>query len=149
MEGEFSHWGWVSRSHGGGIRRQSSHECPADHHRADNSMAQVPHRAVGQVLPSPKRSADILQASRFLHWTHRSDWRCGHNHHRAAAMTLYSLAQEPTMLHYAVVFLVVALIAAVLGFGGIAAGAAGIAKILFVVFLIMAVVSFIFSYRRR
>jgi uncharacterized membrane protein YtjA (UPF0391 family) len=53
------------------------------------------------------------------------------------------------MLHYAVVFLVVALIAAVLGFGGIAAGAAGIAKILFVVFLIMAVVSFIFGYRRR
>jgi uncharacterized membrane protein YtjA (UPF0391 family) len=57
--------------------------------------------------------------------------------------------QEFTMLHYAVVFLVVALIAAVLGFGGIAAGAAGIAKILFVVFLIMAVVSFIFGYRRR
>ena len=37
------------------------------------------------------------------------------------------------MLHYAVVFLVIALIAAVFGFGGIAAGAAGIAKILFVV----------------
>lgn len=53
------------------------------------------------------------------------------------------------MLHYAVVFLVIALIAAVLGFGGIAAGAASIAKILFVVFLIMAVVSFIFGYRRR
>ena len=31
------------------------------------------------------------------------------------------------MLYYAVVFLVIALIAAVLGFGGIAAGAAGIA----------------------
>lgn len=59
------------------------------------------------------------------------------------------LEQEPAMLSYAVVFLVVALIAAVLGFGGIAAGAAGIAKILFVVFLILAVVSFIFGYRRR
>ncbi|ETH53994.1 PF07043 family protein [Bordetella pertussis I002] len=35
------------------------------------------------------------------------------------------------MLHYAVVFFVIAIIAAVLGFGGIAAGAAGIAKILF------------------
>jgi len=32
------------------------------------------------------------------------------------------------MLHYAVVFLVIALIAASFGFGGIAAGAAGIAK---------------------
>jgi uncharacterized membrane protein YtjA (UPF0391 family) len=54
-----------------------------------------------------------------------------------------------TMLHYAVVFLVVALIAAVLGFGGLAAGAAGIAKILFVVFLIGAIVSFLMHGRSR
>lgn len=47
------------------------------------------------------------------------------------------------MLHYAVVFLVIALIAAVFGFGGIAAGAVGIAKTLFFVFVIMAVVSFV------
>ena len=53
------------------------------------------------------------------------------------------------MLHYAVVFLVIALIAAVFGFGGIAASAVGIAKILFVVFLIMAVVAFFFGGRRR
>ena len=39
------------------------------------------------------------------------------------------------MLHYAVVFLIIALIAAVFGFGGIAAGAVGIAKILFFVFV--------------
>jgi Small integral membrane protein len=39
-------------------------------------------------------------------------------------------------------FLVIALIAAVFGFGGIAAGAAGIAKILFFVFVIMAIVTF-------
>jgi uncharacterized membrane protein YtjA (UPF0391 family) len=48
------------------------------------------------------------------------------------------LAEEPDMLHYAVVFFVIALIAAVLGFGGIAASAAGIAKILFVIFLVLA-----------
>lgn len=53
------------------------------------------------------------------------------------------------MLHYAVVFLVIALIAAVFGFGGIAASAVGIAKILFVVFLILAVVTFLFGGRRR
>lgn len=53
------------------------------------------------------------------------------------------------MLHYAVVFFVVALIAAVFGFGGIAAGAVGIAKVLFVVFLIMAVVSFLFGLKRK
>lgn len=49
------------------------------------------------------------------------------------------------MLHYAVIFLVIALIAAVFGFGGIAAGAVGIAKILFFVFIILAVVAFIFG----
>ena len=43
------------------------------------------------------------------------------------------------MLHYAVVFFVIAIIAAVLGFGGIAAGAAGIAKILFFVGLALVV----------
>ena len=45
------------------------------------------------------------------------------------------------MLHYAVVFLVIALIAAVFGFGGIAAGAVGIAKILFFVFVSMGIVT--------
>lgn len=46
------------------------------------------------------------------------------------------------MLHYALVFLVVAIIAAVLGFGVIAGAAATIAKILFVVFLILAIIAF-------
>jgi uncharacterized membrane protein YtjA (UPF0391 family) len=53
------------------------------------------------------------------------------------------------MLHYAVVFFVIALISAVLGFGGIAAGAAGIAKILFFVFLIVAAGAFLMSLFRR
>jgi uncharacterized membrane protein YtjA (UPF0391 family) len=56
---------------------------------------------------------------------------------------------EKVMLHYAIVFLIVALIAAVFGFGGIAVGAAGIAKVLFVVFLIGAVVSFLMHGRSR
>ena len=53
------------------------------------------------------------------------------------------------MLYYAVVFFIIALIAARFGFGGIAAGAAGIAKILFVVFLIVALVTFLLSLARR
>ena len=56
-----------------------------------------------------------------------------------------SMNQELAMLHYAVVFFVIALIAAVFGFGGIAASAVGIAKILFVVFAILAVASFLFG----
>ena len=53
------------------------------------------------------------------------------------------------MLHYAVVFLVIARVAAVFGFGGIAAGAVGIAKVLFFVFVIMAVVSFIIGLLKK
>jgi uncharacterized membrane protein YtjA (UPF0391 family) len=47
------------------------------------------------------------------------------------------------MLYWSVVFFVLALVAAVFGFGGIAAGAASIGKILFVGFLVLAVVSVI------
>lgn len=53
------------------------------------------------------------------------------------------------MLHYAVVFLVIALIAAVFGFGGIVAGAVEIAKILFFIFVIMAIVSFVMGLLKK
>lgn len=53
------------------------------------------------------------------------------------------------LLRYAVVFLVIALIAALIGFTGIAAGAVEIAKILFFIFLVLAVASFVFGLMRR
>jgi uncharacterized membrane protein YtjA (UPF0391 family) len=49
--------------------------------------------------------------------------------------------EEQTMLHWTLVFLVIALVAALLGFGGIAGAAAGIAKILFFVFIVLWLVS--------
>ncbi len=53
------------------------------------------------------------------------------------------------MLYWALLFLVVAIIAAVFGFGGIAAGATSIAKILFFVFLVLFIVSLLFGGIRR
>lgn len=47
------------------------------------------------------------------------------------------------MLGWSLTFLVIALFAAVLGFGGVAGAAAGIAKILFFVFLVLFAVSLI------
>ena len=47
------------------------------------------------------------------------------------------------MLRWAFIFLIVALAAAILGFGGVAGAAAGIAKILFFVFLLLFVVGLI------
>ena len=53
------------------------------------------------------------------------------------------------MLYWAVVFLVVALVAALLGFGGIAETSAGIAQILFIIFLVLFVISLFFGWRGR
>ena len=44
------------------------------------------------------------------------------------------------MLYWAVVFLVIALVAALFGFGGIASAAAGIAKFLFFLFVFVFVI---------
>lgn len=53
------------------------------------------------------------------------------------------------MLYYALVFFIVAVVAAIFGFGGIAAGAVEIAKILFFIFLVLFVVSLVAGLLRR
>ncbi|UIJ71625.1 DUF1328 domain-containing protein [Aurantimonas sp. HBX-1] len=53
------------------------------------------------------------------------------------------------MIGWAITFLVIALIAAVLGFGGIAGTAVGIAKIIFFVAIVLFVLSLIFGRSRR
>ena len=47
------------------------------------------------------------------------------------------------MLYWSLVFLVVALVAGVLGFGALSTTAAGIAKALFVVFLVLFLISLV------
>ena len=54
-------------------------------------------------------------------------------------------SKEIKMLYYAAVFFVIALVAALFGFGVIASGAMEIAKILFFVFLILFVISLLFG----
>lgn len=53
------------------------------------------------------------------------------------------------LLHWAIVFLIVAIIAALLGFGGVAGTAMEGAKIVFWVAIVIAVISFIISLTRR
>ena len=50
------------------------------------------------------------------------------------------------MLKWAIIFLVISLIAGALGFTGIARGAATISKILFVLFLILFVIFLVLAY---
>lgn len=53
------------------------------------------------------------------------------------------------MLRWAVGFLVIAIIAAIFGFGGIATGAADIARVLFFVFLVVFAVSLLAGLKTR
>ncbi len=52
------------------------------------------------------------------------------------------------MLRWSVTFFVIAIIAAIFGFGGIASSAAGIAKFLFGLFIVLFLLSVIFGRRR-
>lgn len=49
------------------------------------------------------------------------------------------------MLRWALIFLVIALVAALFGFGGLAAAATNIAQILFYVFLVLFLIALLFS----
>jgi uncharacterized membrane protein YtjA (UPF0391 family) len=53
------------------------------------------------------------------------------------------------MLYWTVVFLIIALVAALFGFTGIYSAAAGIAQVLFFIFLVLFVISLFFGGRYR
>ncbi len=53
------------------------------------------------------------------------------------------------MLYWALVFLVIALVAGILGFGGISIAAAGIAKILLFIFIVIFLVTLLMHITRR
>jgi uncharacterized membrane protein YtjA (UPF0391 family) len=91
---------------------------------------------------NPRQKAELLR----LAWAMRVRRR--QHLSRLQLKTFQFLRSEVVMLYYAIVFFVIALIAALFGFGGIAAGAAGIAKILFFAFLIIAIVTFLMSLAR-
>jgi uncharacterized membrane protein YtjA (UPF0391 family) len=56
---------------------------------------------------------------------------------------------EASMLRYAAIFFIIAIIAAVFGFGGIAAGATEIAKVLFFIFIVIFLVTLLMGVIRR
>jgi uncharacterized membrane protein YtjA (UPF0391 family) len=67
----------------------------------------------------------------------------------ASFVLRHRILRRPTMLYWALVFIVVAIIAGALGFGGIAGTSAGIAQILFFVFLAFLVISLLAGLFRR
>jgi len=65
----------------------------------------------------------------------------------AAAQADIVMEKEVHMLSWSIFFLIIALVAAVLGFSTIAGTAAGIAKLLFGVFLVLFLISLFFGRR--
>lgn len=53
------------------------------------------------------------------------------------------------MLYWTGVFLIIALISAIMGWGGIAVGAIGIAKVLFFIFVTLFLLALVFSLAER
>jgi uncharacterized membrane protein YtjA (UPF0391 family) len=68
---------------------------------------------------------------------------------KAATVSGPILKRRTKMLYYALVFLLIAIVAAVCGFGGVAIVSAGIAKILFFVFIVLFLVSLVTHMSRR
>jgi uncharacterized membrane protein YtjA (UPF0391 family) len=58
----------------------------------------------------------------------------------ACAALLRGQSEDQSMLRWALFFLVIAIIAAIFGFGGIASAAVGIAKVLFFIFVVIFIV---------
>jgi uncharacterized membrane protein YtjA (UPF0391 family) len=58
---------------------------------------------------------------------------------------LFRLRKKVAMLTWTIIFLVVALIAGLFGFGGIASTATGIARVLFFIFLVLFAISLLTS----
>jgi uncharacterized membrane protein YtjA (UPF0391 family) len=73
--------------------------------------------------------------------------------HRSACIStdqpIIRSTKEGNMLRYAVIFFIIAIIAAVFGFGGIATGAAEIAKILFFIFIVIFLATLLLGVFRR
>ena len=68
---------------------------------------------------------------------------------KAQAKAAAFLCRGDLMLYWAVVFLIIALVAAVFGFGGIAVAAAGIAKFLFFLFVVIFLIMLVLGLRGR
>ena len=94
-----------------------------------------------------------LRAQHACHDHHRRSSKPGALHltsHRPGVLSRLSIP-VPTkgiaMLYWAVVFFIIAIVAAVFGFTGIARDSAYIGKIIAVICIILAIISFIFSRR--
>ena len=120
-----------------------------DYQPVSVALSHYSHRPLAPVVlfvASPNPKCRWLFVPFQLELDHRK--RANHWHGRCNSLSVHvSHSEDCVMLYWAAVFFVIALLAAIFGFGGLAASAAGVAKVLFFVFLIFALVSFLFGRR--
>jgi uncharacterized membrane protein YtjA (UPF0391 family) len=92
-----------------------------------------------QPMPQPKPGTPVAETSHDTHGMRTARSVISYQHTIGGGL----------MLRYAAIFFVIAIIAAVFGFGGIAAGAAEIAKILFFIFIVIFLVTLLMGVVRR
>jgi uncharacterized membrane protein YtjA (UPF0391 family) len=99
--------------------------------------------------PPDKRAQECGTAQKIQSVWNRRRRRAFFRHARTFGQTKFRSNVVGNLLHYALVFLVVALIAAFFGFGGVAGTAMEGARILFWVAIVLFVVSLIGGLMRR
>jgi uncharacterized membrane protein YtjA (UPF0391 family) len=112
--------------------------------------ARVPRRCRPTVVDTTHAGARLMpvdwkgrKSCSLIPWIRHPN--CSKNH----PVATIPLNSEKVMLGWAFTFFIVALVAAVFGFGGIAGDAAWIGQILLFVFLVLAVVSLVSGRRTR
>jgi uncharacterized membrane protein YtjA (UPF0391 family) len=116
-----------------------------DHNVAARSTADRDHSALSDLLITSALPGTYDPGAAFF-------WRRLSLHNHGAAMATRPAGRGVIMgnlLHYAIVFLVVALVAAAIGFGGVAGVAMEGARLLFWVFIILFLVSLVAGVVRR
>ncbi|MGF6771022.1 uncharacterized membrane protein YtjA (UPF0391 family) [Paraburkholderia sp. GAS199] len=104
------------------------------------------------MLKDPQRHEQESQAHLLLNSARRQKTRRARG--ATASLSRFQIqSSNPSvggpMLRYAAIFFIIAIIAAVFGFGGIAAGATEIAKVLFFIFVVIFLVTLLMGVMRR
>jgi uncharacterized membrane protein YtjA (UPF0391 family) len=127
----------------GACREKESDSCEC---RLHDVCLHVPSATVPTITTTPAGTRGSSPGSTMGHWELQQSVSVGEQvqfNTQAICVTGLLSRKESHMLSWAIVFFVLALVAAAFGFGGIAGASASIAQILFVIFLVLTVLAFV------
>jgi uncharacterized membrane protein YtjA (UPF0391 family) len=106
-------------------------------------LGHVIANAPTDLLAGNTKTVEAIEKCRLLGF-----WDGGTDKERTAELRCFPLiiylSKESVMLGWVLTFLVIAIVAGVLGFGGVATASAGIAQTIFYIFLVLVLVSLVY-----